>query len=867
MDQQEEKEATSFLQRLRKIGAVNLTSPSNKREANEGLALLRDHASEFPAVLKREIEARLPRDGVVPAESSAWELYRAVTSFFLGKEGVNDSQDIPNKAVDTEEQVEIALRFFPHIFFFHRYNQVFPRRSFHRYNQVFPRHSFHRYTHPLEMMVGEAQALSFIPVLARVSSDLVMSFVDDINAYGKEINSIKYKVRTGTEKLFRIHGDRDDKDVIPALRALLDLELLLDKFRDSNLASTKTWELDISESIIRHSLMFHFVQSLLNGNRDVCCIELRLQLLIEVMPNLLKRCSSPSSSNGAGETDDYDENERSRFTRLVLFGETQDNTETVSYHETVHNDETEISGTSLLGLFGDHFCRNFPPNEALRLFRYIVQRGLSNFPNELGFIFYQDALSKWCEHFENKAIEAIVQEELAKDAWWKTHYTSSNSSIKNVMVEVAASNEVPLDGVYMLLRSDPIAAMPMPSLVQQLRRQAKRPNHRFSRQEGKQQVMLLRQHKREFPAAIRQHTILLNRPSFALESIYAWESISTSAKNLVLGNTGSYTPFELCRSLKRKFATEDEFETTLRFFPEIVFELHHCNRTFFQNPIAKMMRGQSVPFLRVLVDVSAEIIKSSSCTFHQCNMLVYTFQALAIELLVRCEDDFGLWDSYYAMLPFLNVGSSFRSTNKTLFADSEWCEKGELHRAENDILEHGFVSNFLQHLVESKDKVQRRGVGFISRRLNILIGWMPSLLKRCCTRNHQTLLELFLDRFWKQLEKDDALELFGVIVELGLKYFPDQQGFVVLKNGTISECYKDFDLRKVERAFYEKVLAWDKSTNNVIVGSPPSPMEKMSALERLLCSKPVDEGTEMGMAAYFRCGHLHSSMIDFSKRR
>jgi len=115
----------------------------------------------------------------------------------------------------------------------------------------------------------------------------------------------------------------------------------------------------------------------------------------------------------------------------------------------------------------------------MQRFRAIFALGMAHEPSELGFIFHGNCLALACEIFGTKKAKAIVDDELAtilrgtkklvqeNDDDNKNnsdiHGGSSNNSssrLRTLVIAAATNQKINLDGVYTLVRRDPIVLLP-----------------------------------------------------------------------------------------------------------------------------------------------------------------------------------------------------------------------------------------------------------------------------------------------------------------------------------------------------------------------------------------------------------------------
>jgi len=103
-----------------------------------------------------------------------------------------------------------------------------------------------------------------------------------------------------------------------------------------------------------------------------------------------------------------------------------------------------------------------PSGFDLQLYRVLVELGMSNYPKELGFAFHTKAKhSRDFDEETHRQIKHITCEELSKTlVRIKNNCSSSEITPRSLLVAVAGNDNICLDGIYTLFRSDPMAMLP-----------------------------------------------------------------------------------------------------------------------------------------------------------------------------------------------------------------------------------------------------------------------------------------------------------------------------------------------------------------------------------------------------------------------
>lgn len=93
---------------------------------------------------------------------------------------------------------------------------------------------------------------------------------------------------------------------------------------------------------------------------------------------------------------------------------------------------------------------------SLPTFRMIFELGMSRFPKELGFVFYDTNFKIACEVFGTETVSRIVDYELSTKIGEKKNSKCQINVAQDLSVAAVSNSEISLDGVYTLLRRDPM---------------------------------------------------------------------------------------------------------------------------------------------------------------------------------------------------------------------------------------------------------------------------------------------------------------------------------------------------------------------------------------------------------------------------
>lgn len=96
---------------------------------------------------------------------------------------------------------------------------------------------------------------------------------------------------------------------------------------------------------------------------------------------------------------------------------------------------------------------------SLPTFRMIFQLGISHFPNELGFVFHGTNFELSCKIFGTETVTRIVNDELTNNRREEKKKDNDENTMQDLLFAAADNDEISIDGVYTLLRLDPIAML------------------------------------------------------------------------------------------------------------------------------------------------------------------------------------------------------------------------------------------------------------------------------------------------------------------------------------------------------------------------------------------------------------------------
>ena len=420
------QERTSFLQELRsEVQHRKLNSDSSTptlTEERHKMKQIVEQRSEFPSKLRPAIRDAMGDDpSKIYPRDFLTDVYQAVEDFFFGRrpsdnaaaaaasaaaasdEESQDSRESeqqqqqqqqqqhestvagiapepfhwwhgPDSDVDTEEEIEVAIRFFP---------KVLNAKFFEPFSPL-------NGCCPLYMMLKCSKAMTFIPLLAEL---------------GAELGRFSEKQRGGLTRLlqnifFHLMCNRMLKDDLHE-----ESSGKLDEMSTAIMMRLKEKGLMKKEDIFDYSLVPLLLYRAINT--ETLRIETRLRFLIDWNPSILKDCGRLSS---------------------------------LLYHY-----------LSILRFDG----RDVLAPENLRRFQFIFRLGMVHYPNELGFLF-DEKMFRWAfKEFGTGTVEQMIDDEITS----KQEYMNKKT-LQELVVAAASSETISLDGVYILVRRDPIACLP-----------------------------------------------------------------------------------------------------------------------------------------------------------------------------------------------------------------------------------------------------------------------------------------------------------------------------------------------------------------------------------------------------------------------
>lgn len=412
----------------------------NKKEERQRMAmkLMIEHELEFPFHLRPAIRKAV---ACWPNEPSIFlsEVYNAFRAFFLGQsfgtetdsnpeasESESESDSDPDldtdtdsdsdtetelpiewhgldSDFDTEDQVEVALRFFPRLL------KELLLRNPHangNWNALIPWRTVDHEVSPMEVLFSQARAVSFLPLFLTVRKELglplSMFFVAKQLLVPGKATFAKLYGTVYARALFGSHPRTTEQEL-----ERLDNESLLALVRIQEMG---LWKVENDADSLLKWLLSNA------QHRERCFIEARLRLMIDWKPSMLR-----------------------------------------DLRRTLRPPPDEVHPRPLLELFSFYFSMVDDETYRLGIFEMMVDLGMSHFPMELGFVFHSCILPSFSERHGKEPIFKIVHDRLQILLRSLGH---NHKTLQSLVIAVATNNRIRLDGLYTLLRSNPVVLMP-----------------------------------------------------------------------------------------------------------------------------------------------------------------------------------------------------------------------------------------------------------------------------------------------------------------------------------------------------------------------------------------------------------------------
>lgn len=363
----------SLLERLRQNLIV--VNPTTEEEAREKVKLIIEHTLEFPSKIRPAITATSTLYNIDPdGEAFLATLNLALTRFFscesveTGEPALFVPPQSLNDEIDTVEEAELLLRFFPNVLTTEIF--MFKVEGMVRGDMHGDQHGFlvslTCIPNPVSTLLIQEKAISFVPLFVQL---------------GIEIGGFEERERGGlvTASILTELFDSTFEQALPSLVQL----------REKGLVEQHE-ECDLMSSLL----------SAANDDKPLDFIETRLRLLVEWNPTILM--------NGDNHT-------------YLL-----------------------------------HFHRFTDWNKDQRIHQAIIELGKTHYPEHLGFVFHKMINNRDLTYFSVSCSSG--QTEWMKRMVFDVVLRSVERNTLRYYILLAATNDdISLDGLYTLIRYDPIA--------------------------------------------------------------------------------------------------------------------------------------------------------------------------------------------------------------------------------------------------------------------------------------------------------------------------------------------------------------------------------------------------------------------------
>ena len=271
----EVRQRPSILERLRmKLVVVGPTTEDDEREK---VKLIIHHKSKFPSKLREAIQGAAEENELPGVFLS--KVYKATTAFFFGQPYRVDGEDenennqeegtvLPSDwwhgldfDVDTEEEAELAIRFFPNVL-----TEAYRSQS-----------SSMRGSHPIYILMTSSKALSFVPLLAELGADLGLFTEKQRGGLGCTFRGVFFQLVCNTIRKDEFEEEESGK---------------LDEVSTVIMMRLKEKGLMKKEDIFNHNLVNLLLYKAVYD--DKLFIEKRFRFLIDWDPYILMECVSSS---------------------------------------------------------------------------------------------------------------------------------------------------------------------------------------------------------------------------------------------------------------------------------------------------------------------------------------------------------------------------------------------------------------------------------------------------------------------------------------------------------------------------------------------------------------------------------------------
>lgn len=258
----------SIVECLRKNSVV--VYPETMEEYMEKMNLVIEHQLEFPSKIQHIILTT--ENGEREPQQFLQIIYDAVRAFFFGEPHQQTSTPStgwhgPDMTLDTEEQIEVAIRFFPEILNEEYTDNIFP----HRMNQIPPSK---RGCHPIYLLMTCSNAIVFVPLLAELGDEIGKFSKKQRGGLGCSFRGVFFQLVNGTIRQGEFGGEEPQRKLDRVSTAVMV------RLKDKGLMKT--------EDVYKYNLVNLLLYQGIHNPASV--IEQRLRFLIDCDRYILKDC-------------------------------------------------------------------------------------------------------------------------------------------------------------------------------------------------------------------------------------------------------------------------------------------------------------------------------------------------------------------------------------------------------------------------------------------------------------------------------------------------------------------------------------------------------------------------------------------------
>jgi hypothetical protein len=91
----------------------------------------------------------------------------------------------------------------------------------------------------------------------------------------------------------------------------------------------------------------------------------------------------------------------------------------------------------------------------------MFELGMSHYPTKLGYVFYRNTFGIACKSFGTQTVVQLIKDKLSSFLKQNDNNNKNHKlSLRALVFEAATDTHISVDGLYTLIRYDPIASLP-----------------------------------------------------------------------------------------------------------------------------------------------------------------------------------------------------------------------------------------------------------------------------------------------------------------------------------------------------------------------------------------------------------------------